>query len=170
MGALLTAALLTFFATPAAVACETLASLKLADATITAAESHPAGSVKSPQASGLPGFCRIAATVRPTGDSDIKIEMWLPLEGWNGKLDAVGNGGWGGTMPYGAMAAALSGRVDAVLLTGGVAKSHMFTGMVAGMTSFIAPVRVYPGEFEMEALADHASAVLAGEEEVLEYE
>jgi butyrate kinase len=70
----------------------------------------------------------------------------------------------------GAMAAALSGRVDAVLLTGGVANSSMFTDMLAAMVAFIAPVRVYPGEFEMEALAEHARAVLAGEEEVLEYE
>jgi butyrate kinase len=70
----------------------------------------------------------------------------------------------------GANAAALSGRVDAVLLTGGVAHSQMFTRMVAAMTDFIAPVRVYPGEFEMEALAEHARAVLAGEEEILEYE
>ena len=70
----------------------------------------------------------------------------------------------------GAMAAALSGGVDAVLLTGGVANSEMFTGMVAAMTAFIAQVRVYPGEFEMEALAEHARAVLAGEEEVLVYE
>ena len=46
----------------------------------------------------------------------------------------------------------------------------MFTGMVAAMTTFIAPVRVYPGEFEMEALAEHARAVLAGEEGVLGYE
>lgn len=70
----------------------------------------------------------------------------------------------------GAMAAALSGRVDAVLLTGGVANSSMFTDMLAAMTDFIAPVRVYPGEFEMEALAEHARAVLDGEEEVLEYD
>ncbi len=90
-----------------AASCEGLTSLKLAETTITAAEAHPAGSIKQPQGRDLPGFCRVAATLTPTKDSDIKIELWLPLDGWNRKLQAVGNGGWNGTMPYGAMAAAL---------------------------------------------------------------
>jgi feruloyl esterase len=90
-----------------AASCEGLASLKLTDTAITAAEAHPAGSIKQPQGRDLPGFCRVAATLTPTKDSDIKIELWLPLDGWNRKLQAVGNGGWNGTMPYGAMAAAL---------------------------------------------------------------
>ena len=107
MFVLLMAALLTFNETAAAASCESLASLKLPDTTVTAAEARPAGSVKQPQGRDLPGFCRVAATLAPTRDSDIKIEVWLPLDGWNGKLQAVGNGGWNGTMPYAAMDAAL---------------------------------------------------------------
>ena len=42
------------------------------------------------------------ATLRPSSDSDIKIEVWLPASGWNGKLLAVGNGGWNGTIERGA--------------------------------------------------------------------
>ncbi len=38
----------------------------------------------------LPAFCRVAATLKPTSDSDIKIEVWLPASGWNGKFQAVG--------------------------------------------------------------------------------
>jgi len=89
------------------VACESLASLNLPDTTITSAEAHLAGSAKSPQGRDLPEFCRVAALLRPTRDSEIRIEVWLPLVGWNGKLQAVGNGGWNGTMPYGALEAAL---------------------------------------------------------------
>jgi feruloyl esterase len=55
----------------------------------------------------LPAFCRVAATLRPTNDSDIKIEVWLPASGRNGKLQAVGNGGWAGMISYSAMAQAL---------------------------------------------------------------
>src|SRR5262249_43220580 len=49
----------------------------------------------------LPAFCRVAATLRPSSDSDIKIEVWMPATGWNGKFLAVGNGGWAGNISYG---------------------------------------------------------------------
>jgi feruloyl esterase len=104
---LLLGALLVTANEPATATCESLASLKLPGATITAAESRPAGSFTLAQARDLPGFCRIAATINPTKSSDIKMEIWLPLSGWNGRLQGVGNGGWSGTMPYGAMDAAL---------------------------------------------------------------
>ena len=87
--------------------CESLASLQVPGTTIASAEAHLAGQAKSPQGHDLPGFCQVVAVLRPTRDSKIKIELWLPLSGWNGKLQAVGNGGWSGTMPYGALEAAL---------------------------------------------------------------
>ena len=55
-------------------------------------------------AKDLPEYCRVAATLRPSADSDIKVEVWLPATGWNGKLLAVGNGGWNGTIDGGALA------------------------------------------------------------------
>jgi feruloyl esterase len=55
----------------------------------------------------LPAFCRIAATLKPTSDSDIHAEVWLPTATWNGKFLAVGSGGWGGSIAYQAMAAGL---------------------------------------------------------------
>jgi feruloyl esterase len=55
----------------------------------------------------LPPFCRVAADLRPTPDSDIRIEVWLPTAQWNGKFMAVGSGGWGGSLSYGEMADAL---------------------------------------------------------------
>ena len=54
--------------------------------------------------STLPAFCRVAATAAPTPDSAIKFEVWLPVEGWNGKFVAVGNGGFGGVILHFAMA------------------------------------------------------------------
>jgi feruloyl esterase len=56
----------------------------------------------------LPAFCRVAIASAPTADSDIKIEVWLPASGWNGKFLAVGNGGWAGTISYPALAGAVS--------------------------------------------------------------
>jgi feruloyl esterase len=53
----------------------------------------------------LPAFCRVAATLKPTRDSDIKIEVWMPVAGWNNKMLSVGNGAWAGTISYNAMAA-----------------------------------------------------------------
>src|SRR5262249_55831730 len=44
----------------------------------------------------LPAFCRVVAEVKPTPDSDIKLEVWLPVSGWNGKLLGIGNGGFAG--------------------------------------------------------------------------
>jgi len=56
----------------------------------------------------LPAFCRIGATLKPSSDSEIKIEIWMPVAGWNNKLLAVGNGAWAGTISYTAMAPALA--------------------------------------------------------------
>ncbi|MBO7248790.1 MAG: butyrate kinase [Bacteroidales bacterium] len=69
----------------------------------------------------------------------------------------------------GAEAAALCGEVDAILLTGGVAYGKEMMAQLADMVKFIAPVKVYPGEDEMGALAGNGLAVLEGTEEVKVY-
>jgi feruloyl esterase len=132
---LLTRATLIPTAINAAGSCESLASLKLADTTITSAESVAAGGFTPPGARGgrgaaqsdLPAFCRVAATLKPSSDSDIKIEVWLPAANWNGKFQAVGNGAWNGTIAYPAMMTAL-GR--------GYATSSTDTGHVGGNADF----------------------------------
>jgi Tannase and feruloyl esterase len=100
----------------AASSCEAVASLAFPDAKITAANPVAAGAFSPPGAGAgqqntafkqLPEFCRVAATLQPSRDSDIKIELWLPASDWNGKLQAVGNGGWAGSINYAAMADAL---------------------------------------------------------------
>lgn len=69
----------------------------------------------------------------------------------------------------GAMAAALHGKVDAVLLGGGMVYNEDLVAKVREGVEFIAPVYVYPGEFEMEAMANGAARVLDGEEELKTY-
>ena len=68
-----------------------------------------------------------------------------------------------------AQAAVLCGRYDAILITGGLAHAEYITSRLRERVSFIAPVHIYPGENEMEALAENALAVLRNQREVLEY-
>lgn len=68
-----------------------------------------------------------------------------------------------------AMAAVMDGEVDAILLTGGIAYSERMVGIIKKKTSFIAPVIVFAGEYEMEGLASGALRVLEGREEPLSY-
>jgi len=102
----------------APASCESLSSLKLPHTTITTSSlveagqfSPPASSARAPAGTAfasLPAFCRVAATLTPSSDSDIKIEVWMPASGWNGKFQGVGNGGWDGNIVYPALAAQLA--------------------------------------------------------------
>jgi len=98
--------------------CDALAKLTLPNTTITSAQLVPAGQFTLPGVTtaaaanassfaSLPAFCRVAATLKPSADSDIKIEVWMPAADWNGKFQGVGNGGWSGAISYGPLAAAL---------------------------------------------------------------
>ena len=70
----------------------------------------------------------------------------------------------------GAAATVLCGRVDAILLTGGIAHSGYVVSRLTERVSFLAPVHVYPGEDELEALAQNALGALRGELEVQKYQ
>ncbi len=90
-----------------AAACTALANTALPSASIQAAESITTGTFTPPGSTNamnnLPPFCRIAGTIKPTAESDIRFEVWLPLENWNGKYAQVGNGGWAGVISYGQL-------------------------------------------------------------------
>jgi feruloyl esterase len=98
-----------------AATCESLATLSLPDTTITLAKAEPAGKFTPPKPGNLPGppldnlpaFCRVAAAIKPTKDSDIKFELWMPASGWNGKFMGLGNGGWAGEIWYSEIGDAL---------------------------------------------------------------
>ena len=103
---------------PTDSACERLTQLQVPNATITLALTTPAGTYSgaaevfsgrdlSPLYKTLPAFCRVEVTAKPTSDSDIKIALWLPLSGWNGRFQGFGNGGFAGQIDYGQIAAAV---------------------------------------------------------------
>lgn len=95
-------------------ACSALTELKLADAVVASATEVAAG-VFTPPADGipgppmtLPGYCRVQGVARPTSDSEIKFEVWLPAAaGWNGKFQQAGNGGYAGSIPASSLAEGL---------------------------------------------------------------
>jgi len=96
-----------------AQSCEKLAELKLSKTTITAAQSIAPGAF-TPGAGpatpykDLPAFCRVTGVIKPTDDSDVRFEVWMPSKDWNGKFQGIGNGGFAGSITLGGLAAALS--------------------------------------------------------------
>jgi len=140
-GGVAAGALFAVLLTPvqAATTCENLTSLALPDTTITLAQPVAAGAFTVPAGRGgrggdpnaafkdLPAFCRVAATLKPTSDSDIKFEIWLPAGGWNGKLEANGNGGWTGSITPATLAAGVQR---------GYAAAMTDTGHEGGSASF----------------------------------
>ena len=70
----------------------------------------------------------------------------------------------------GSVATVLKGKVDAIILTGGIAYSNLLCEKISKRIKFIAPVKVYPGEDEMLALAEGTQRVLSGEEQAKIYE
>ncbi|MBN2320401.1 MAG: tannase/feruloyl esterase family alpha/beta hydrolase, partial [Acidobacteria bacterium] len=128
-----------FLAAPAAAAtCESVASLALPDGKVTSATLVAAGEFAPPTGGGLmmggnavykeaPAFCRVTATLTPTPDSDIKIEVWMPAENWNGKLVGIGNGVWAGSISYSALAEPLAKGYATVATDTG----HVGSGMDA---------------------------------------
>ncbi len=116
--ALLVVSVLFTTAPLSAATCESLSALKLSGVSVTSAQTVPAGTFTPPGDAPnpaalaafktLPAFCRVRATLTPTSDSEIKIEVWMPSSGWNRKFEAVGNGGWAGVISYPALAAAVN--------------------------------------------------------------
>src|SRR5579863_8679494 len=123
--------------------CDQLNSLSLPDTSFSTVASVAAGPYSAPaqNADGggragrggppappliLPAYCRVAATLQPSPDSDIKMEVWMP-ENWNGKIEVVGNGGWAGVISYAAMAQAVKeGYASASTDTGHEGGNGMF--------------------------------------------
>jgi feruloyl esterase len=114
-------------AVPAMAApCESLSTLKLSNTTITAAESV-AAAAGARGGAATPAHCRVRATIRPTNDSEIKIEVWMPASGWNGKFQGVGNGAWTGSIATAALATGVQR---------GYATASTDTGHEGGSASF----------------------------------
>ena len=95
----------------AARPCGSLNSVVLPNTTITLAAPVPAGQFTPPDgaATTVIAFCRVSGVSRPTSDSEIKFEVWMP-DAWNGRFDQGGNGGYGRgfNVPGGFMIGALN--------------------------------------------------------------
>lgn len=133
-------AALALIATPAAAAdCADMAGMSLPDGEITSATLVSAGEFAPPSAAGappgvaasgfddLPEFCRVQAVRRPSSDSEIVVEVWLPASGWNGKFVGIGNGIWAGTISFAEMGRALA----AGYAVGATDTGHVGNGMTA---------------------------------------
>ena len=150
-------------ALPAAAAtCDSLSSLALKGGTITMAETVAAGPFTQANGRGggpfatLPAFCRVAATLKPTADSEIKIEVWLPAANWNNDLESVGNGAWAGTIGFAAMATAVAA---------GFAATSTDTGHTGGSVTFVVGHPEKLVDFEYRAVHEMtvaAKAITAG--------
>jgi feruloyl esterase len=96
-----------------AMECSDLAAFKLPNVAITVAsvinqsEFAKIGLQVTSSTESLPAFCRVAATLTPAKDSSIKIEVWMPVANWNGRLQGVGNGGFAGSISYAGMIEAI---------------------------------------------------------------
>jgi hypothetical protein len=82
--------------------CGAIQQLKLPDTTIATAERVTSGElsvagIEKPMRE-LPAFCRVTGVLRPTPDSDIRFEVWLPEKDWNQRYLGVGNGGFAGSI------------------------------------------------------------------------
>lgn len=134
------AGLLAWASPAAARTCDELAAVALPAGKITSARIVPAGGFTPPAGTfgpppgiagggykALPEFCRVQATLTPSQDSDIKVEIWLPTQGWNGKFVGIGNGIWAGSISFAELAAPLArGYAAAATDTG-----HVGNGLTA---------------------------------------
>ena len=93
----------------AASTCEDLDDFSLPDAKITLARSYLSGHTVFGLTKAPVDICRIAVTVKPSLESDIKFEIWIPINGsWNGSFEQIGNGGFAGTIWTSYLANAVS--------------------------------------------------------------
>lgn len=98
------------------LSCTDIKTMTVANTTITGAEIVAAGTFKPPvpdfpafmtDYTKLPAFCRVTGSIKPAPDSDIRFEVWLPEENWNGKFMQTGNGGAAGSIIYWSLANSL---------------------------------------------------------------
>lgn len=109
---------LAFAATGAFSDCPALTQVALPQAQVASAQRVAAGAFRLPNAKAdapaprlfleAPAFCRVRIVATPSPDSHIEVEVWLPVQGWNGRLRGQGNGGFAGYVNYAGLATAVS--------------------------------------------------------------
>jgi feruloyl esterase len=126
--------------TPAmATPCTNLQSLQLHHTMITSATDNTTGMFVPPGSApitSLPAFCRVTATLTPSSDSSIKIEVWLPETTWNGRFLGTGGGGFQGVITYNELASGIQAGFassNSDLGTGSSGCSPLFCGSAGNM-------------------------------------
>lgn len=102
------------------------------------------------------------------GESDVETVCKAADEGDDKSAEVLDAMSYQTAKEIASCSAVLKGDVDAILLTGGIAYSDRITGFIKEHVEFIAPVKRYPGEYEMQSLALNALAALCGREEIKE--
>jgi feruloyl esterase len=124
-------------------ACDHLSTAKIQNTVIAQVQQVAAGAFNGPPApfsgvdvsalyKSLPAFCRVVAEAKPTSDSDIKMEVWLPAAGWNGKLQGIGNGGFAGLIDDMQLGIAVKAGYAAVATDAGHAGSPIDAAWAIG--------------------------------------
>ena len=116
-----------------AVDCEGLKSAKIADTTIISTQAVPAGDLTTEDKvtrKDMPAFCRVVASVKDAPDSDVRVELWMPNEGWKSVFHVNGNGGYAGVLAYnyGAMEAAIKRGYASAMTDLGMAPATPLNG------------------------------------------
>ena len=149
--------------------CADLRRLKLRDTVITGAQLHaggaeqfvvrgPPGVAIPPLTAQLPTYCRVTASIRPTRDSDIRFELWLPQQNWNHRYQQVGNGGLAGAIPITSLIEPLqSGWAVA-----GTDDGHVGADMADGRWALGHPEKIVDyGHRAVHLTAQRAQAIIA---------
>ena len=152
------AAVMLHMAPASAVTCTDIASLALPNTTITVAQTYVAGETVSGNTKAPVDICRVAGTIKPGPQSNVRFEVWIPTgELWNGKYQQVGNGGFAGSIPLGAIANATSRGYAAAGTDDGT------SGPPPGAPAFIGNMDVLLdyGYRAVKATGDNSKAIIA---------
>jgi len=155
-------ATLTFFAlhvepSAAGPTCANLTGLSLPQTKVTLARSYRAGEMVSGVTKAPVGLCRITGTSKPSNDSNINFEVWIPTNGrWNGKYEQIGNGGFAGTIWVSYLADAVSRGYAAAATDDGT------SGPPLGATTFIGHLDVLKdfGYRAIKVTTDNSKAII----------
>src|SRR5258708_12099845 len=123
--------------------CERLTAAEIPNTTITLAQTvaagtfngapaPPSGAVLSLLYKSLPAFCGVVAEAKATSDADIKLEVWLPVSGWNGKLQGIGVGGFAGSIDHVQLAMSVKAGYTATATDTGHTGSPIDAGWAMG--------------------------------------
>ena len=147
-------------------ACEKLGQATIPGASIILAKTIAAGTFAGPPTEGggrdltapyknVPAFCRVVALATPSADSSIRIEVWMPASGWNGKLQGIGNGGFAGMIDFPGLGTAVSKGYAATGTDTGHSGSPIDAGWALGHPEKVADFG-HRGIHEMTRVAKEA--------------